>query len=123
MKQIVLLITLVFSSLYAQAVDMNPISAAFKAGNASPLASFMDQEIDIAVPGSTKKCNANEAVALLNSFFQQNKPVNFTVVHNADKKESGFMVGKITTANKEFRVNLTYRTDNNKAIIQSIRIE
>ncbi|MDR1938098.1 MAG: DUF4783 domain-containing protein, partial [Tannerellaceae bacterium] len=63
------------------------------------------------------------AVALLNSFFNSNKPANFTVVHNADKKESGFLVGKLATAKGEFRVNLTYRTENDKPIIQSIRIE
>jgi hypothetical protein len=114
---------LVFPFLHTQAADMNPISAAFKAGNASSLTSSMDEEVDIAVPGSAKKCNAVEAVALLNSFFTSNKPVNFAIVHNADKKESGFLVGKLATAKKEFRVNITYRTENNKAIIQSIRIE
>jgi hypothetical protein len=126
MKRLILLFTLVFvvlPILYAQAVNMSPISAAFKSGNASSLASGMDKEVDIAVPGSTKKCNADEAAALLNSFFTSNKPTNFTVIHNADKKESGFLVGKLTVAKKEFRVNITYRTENNKAIIQSIRIE
>jgi hypothetical protein len=106
-----------------QAVDVNLMSAAFKAGNASSLAAFMDQEVDVAVPGSTKKCNANEAVVLLNSFFNSNKPTQFTVVHNADKKDSGFLVGKLVTAKGEFRVNITYRTENDKAVIQSVRIE
>jgi hypothetical protein len=123
MKRIVLLFTLVFPFLCAQAVDINPISAAFKAGNASSLASFMDQEVDIALPGVSKKCPAGEAVNLLNAFFQTGKPGNFTVVHNADKKESGFLVGKLATTKGEFRVNITYRTENNKAIIQSVRIE
>jgi hypothetical protein len=113
----------ILASLQTQAVDMNPISAAFKAGNASSLVSFLDQEVDIAIPGVTKKCNAGEAVALLNSFFASNKPAGFTVVHNADKKESGFMVGKLATQKGELRVNITYRTENDKVIIQSIRIE
>jgi hypothetical protein len=123
MKRTILFFTLVFSFVCAQAADITPISGAFKAGNASVLASLMEEEVDVAVPGSTKKCNAAEAVALLNTFFASNKPVSFAVVHNADKKESGFVVGKLTTAKGEFRVNVTYRTDGNKAIIQSIRIE
>ncbi|GHT29305.1 hypothetical protein AGMMS49574_05710 [Bacteroidia bacterium] len=123
MKRIVLFLTAVFSFLYVQAADISLISGAFKAGNASTLVSSMDQEVDLAVPGSTKKCDANGAVSMLNAFFGSNKPTGFTVVHNADKKESGFVVGKLTTAKGEFRVNITYRADGDKAIIQSIRIE
>lgn len=123
MKRLIVLFTLFCPFLYAQVGNMSPISTAFKAGSASSLASGMDKEVNIAVPGSTKKCNAGEAAALLNSFFMSNKPVGFTVLHNADKKETGFLVGKLATSQKEFRVNITYRTENNKAIIQSIRIE
>lgn len=123
MKRIILLLTLALSSLCAQAVDMNLISAAFKAGNASSLAAVMDSEVDMAIPGATNKCNAAQAVALLNEFFRLNKPAGFSVLHKADKKESGFMVAKIITPKKEYRLNLTYRTEDDKAIIQSIRIE
>jgi hypothetical protein len=123
MIRVVLFFTLLFSSSFTQAIDINPIAASFKAGNALPLASFMDQAVDIAVPASTKKCNPQEAVAMLNSFFNSNQPTQFTVVHNADKKDSGFLVGKLLTPNGEFRVNITYRTENDKDIIQSIRIE
>jgi hypothetical protein len=127
MKRFIVLFTMIFTMifpfLYAQVGNTSPISAAFKAGSASSLASGMDKEVDITVPGSTKKCNADEATALLNSFFVSNKPTGFIIVHNADKKESGFLVGKLATSKKEFRVNITYRTEDNKVIIQSIRIE
>ncbi|MDR0430210.1 MAG: DUF4783 domain-containing protein [Tannerellaceae bacterium] len=123
MKRIFVILTLVFSFLSVHAADITPISNAFKSGNASPLTSSMDKEVDVAVPGSSKKCGGSEAVAMLNTFFGANKPAGFSVLHNADKKDSGFLVGKLPTANGEFRVNVTYKSDGNKAIIQSIRIE
>ncbi|MDR2389118.1 MAG: DUF4783 domain-containing protein [Tannerellaceae bacterium] len=123
MIRIALFFTLLFSSLFTQAIDLNLITASFKAGNVSPLAAFMDQEVDIAVPASAKKCNPGEAVGLLNSFFSSNRTTQFTVVHNADKKDSGFLVGKLLTAGGEFRVNITYRAGSDKDMIQSIRIE
>lgn len=123
MKRLIVLFTMLCPFLYAQVSNTSPISAAFKAGNAASLASGMDKEVNIAVPGSTKTCNAGEATELLNSFFLSNKPAGFTIVHNADKKETGFLVGKLATPKKEYRVNITYRTENNKVIIQSIRIE
>ncbi|MDR1645161.1 MAG: DUF4783 domain-containing protein [Tannerellaceae bacterium] len=123
MARIVFFLAAVFSSLFAQAVDVSPISATFRAGNVAPLVTLMDQEVDIAIPGATKKCNADEAVALLNSFLRSNKPSDFTTLHNADKKDNGFLVAKLLTSQGEFRVNITYRIGNEKIIIQSVRIE
>lgn len=124
MKRFVIIIcTLVFSLLYVNAADITSISNAFKAGNASTLTASMDKEVDVAVPGSSKKCNGSEAVALLNTFFESNKPTGFSVLHNADKKDSGFLVGKLPTSKGEFRVNVTYHSEGEKAIIQSVRIE
>jgi hypothetical protein len=123
MKRLVMILTLVFSFLSVRAADIAPISNAFKSGNASSLTSSMDSQVDMAVPGSSKKCNGSEAVAMLNTFFGDNKPNGFSVVHNADKKDNGFLVGKLPTAKGEFRVNVTYKLNGDKVIIQSIRIE
>ena len=123
MKRIFLLPVLLFTFSCLYAADITPVSTAFKAGNASGLASSFDAEVDMALAGSSKKCDAKGAVDMLNAFFATNKPTAFTVVHNADKKESGFIVAKLTTAKGEYRVNISYRTDGSKAMIQSIRIE
>lgn len=123
MKRLFLTLVLALACLSAMAADIVAISNAFKGGNASSLNTTMDTEVDMALPGTSKKCNANDAVSMLNAFFGSNKPSGFTVVHHADKKETGFFVGKLPTASGEFRVNVTYRADGNKAIIQSIRIE
>ena len=119
MKRLFLTLALVLSVLSVMAADIVP----FKRGNVSSLSGSMDKEVDMALPGSSKKCNANDAVSMLNAFFGGNKPTGFTVVHHADKKETGFFVGKLPTSSGEYRVNVTYRAEGNKAIIQSIRIE
>lgn len=123
MKRLFLTLALVLSCLSLMAADIVPISNAFKGGNASSLNGTMDKEVDMALPGASKKCNANDAVSMLNTFFGSNKPTGFSVVHHADKKDTGFFVGKLPTASGEYRVNVTYRAEGNKAIIQSIRIE
>ncbi|MDR1981963.1 MAG: DUF4783 domain-containing protein [Tannerellaceae bacterium] len=123
MKRLFVLFTFICSCLYVCAADITLISNAFKNGDVSMLTSCMDTEVDIDLPGVSKKCPANDAVALLDTFFRSNKPGGFSVVHHADKKESGFFVGKLPTETGEFRVNITYRAEKNKAVIQSIRIE
>lgn len=123
MKRLLFAFAFALSVLSLNAADISGITNAFKGGNASSLTATMDAEVDVAIPGATKKCNGADAVSALNSFFSSNKPAEFSVVHHADKKENGFFVGKLTTADKSFRVNITYRADGDKAIIQSIRIE
>lgn len=123
MKRILLTFALILSIWSVQAADINNISNAFKGGNASSLSKAMDKEIDMALPGSSKKCNANEAVSMLTTFFKSHKPAGFSVVHHADKKDTGFFVAKLSTDQGEYRVNVTYRAEGDKAIIQSIRIE
>lgn len=123
MKRFLLIFALLFSFLSIHAADITKISNAFKAGNASTLTAAMDTEIDMAIPSSSKKCNGNDAITMLNTFFRTNKPSAFTILHHADKKESGFFVAKLATSTGEFRVNITYRSDGDNAIIQSIRIE
>jgi len=83
----------------------------------------MDTEVDIAVPGTKQKGSGADAAAILTKFFESSKPTDFTVLHNADKNDSGFIVGKLVTGNGEFRVNITYITKGANVLIQSIRIE
>jgi hypothetical protein len=109
------------TSLYA--ADITIISNAFASGSMTSLAANMDTEVDLALQGKAQKMDGAQAIAQLNRFVETNKPTGFTVAHHADRKETGFLVGKLATGNGEFRVNVTYAVKNNKITIQSIRIE
>ena len=106
-----------------QSADIKPVTEAFKAGNADILKDKMATEVDIVVPGASKKGTGDEAITILKSFFQVNKPTGFTVAHHADKNDSGFFVGKLAIGEKELRVNITYTTKDGKILITIIRIE
>lgn len=123
MKRLFLTWVFILSIMSVTAADIGSISNAFKGGNASSLSESMDKEVDIVLPYSSKKCPVNDAISLLNAFFENHQPTDFKIVHHADKKENGFFVGKLPTSSGEFRVNVTYRSNSGKAIIQSIRIE
>jgi len=116
-------LALMLSILSAQAADITLITKAFKAGNAEQLKGNMDEEVNISVPGTTKKGAGNDAIVVLKSFFQKNKASDFTVSHHADKNTSGFFVGKLVTDKGSFRVNVTYTVKDNVVLIQAIRIE
>ena len=116
-------LALALSVLSVQAADITSITKAFKAGNADSLKGNMDIEVNITVPGTTKKGAGNEALVVMKTFFQANKVSDFTVSHHADKNTSGFFVGKLVTEKATFRVNVTYTTKAGTVLLQAIRIE
>jgi hypothetical protein len=123
MKKTVFTFAFILSVLSVQAADIKAIVDAFGSGNAALLATCMDSEVDVALPETARKVNGQEAVDLLARFFGAGKVSGLTVAHHADKKESGFIVGKLATEKGDFRVNITYRTRADQVFIQSIRIE
>jgi hypothetical protein len=123
MKRIAYILVLTFSALSINAADITLIVNAFKEGKVSGITGNMDTEVDVAVPGTTKKGTGADAVAILTRFFESDSPTGFTVLHHADKNDTGFFVGRLTTGKGEFRVNITYVIKDNKVLIQSIRIE
>ena len=123
MKRFLLTCALLCAFCSLQAADLAGITKAFKEGKAETLAGKMTETIDLALPEKTLTCEGDQAIEALNSFFGQHKPASFTVVHHADKSANGFLVAKLHTEAGDYRVNITYKTDNNTAIIQSIRIE
>ena len=118
--------TIILSLLTAwgvYAADITPITEAMKSGNTGALSGSMYTEADVSVPGVSQRASAAEAAAILGRFFQGNPPTGFTVVHQADKNDGGFVVGKMQTAGREYRVNITYVIKDGRALMQTIRIE
>ena len=123
MKRFLLTCALLCAFCSLQAADLAGITKAFKEGKAETLTGKMAATIDLALPEKTLTCEGDQAIKALNSFFGQHKPASFTVVHHADKSANGFLVAKLHTEAGDYRVNITYKAENNTAIIQSIRIE
>jgi hypothetical protein len=76
--------------LSIHAADITGVVNAFKEGIVSEITGNMDVEVDITVPGTTKKGTGADAVAILTRFFDSDKPTGFTVLHHADKNENYF---------------------------------
>lgn len=123
MKRLLLMVLLLTNVFLLNAADITAISTAFQKGDAVSLQSAMAQSVDMAISDENKNCNTQEAISMLSEFFKLHKPESYQLVHHADKGENGFFVAKLKAGKQLYRVNVTYKTENNKIIIQSIRIE
>ncbi len=123
MKRYLLLMALAAAAICMQAADLTAITTVLKTGNTEGLQSYMDESVDMAIADSSRTCNAEEAVAMLKNFLDANKPSAFSVLHHADREDSGFLVAKLTAGKQSYRVNVIYKVEEEKVLIQSIRIE
>ena len=124
-KRVVLLLTGLFiwmSSLFAQDVPVGVI-VAFKKGNSQELNRYLGDKVDLIIQNKSTNVDRGTAEGTLSGFFSSNKVSGFNVNHQGQRDESSFVIGTLTTANGNFRVNCFIRRVQNKYVIHQIRID
>lgn len=124
-KRVVLLLTGLFiwmSSLFAQDVPVGVI-VAFKKGNSQELNRYLGDKVDLIIQNKSTNVERGTAEGTLSGFFSSNKVSGFNVNHQGQRDESSFVIGTLTTANGNFRVNCFFRRVQNKYVIHQIRID
>ncbi|WP_294591312.1 DUF4783 domain-containing protein [uncultured Bacteroides sp.] len=124
-KRVVLLLTYLFiwmSSVFAQDVPVGVI-VAFKKGNSQELSRYLGDKVDLIIQNKSTDANKVTAEGAIADFFSRNKVNGFNVNHQGKRDESSFIIGTLTTANGNFRVNCFFRRVQNKYVINQIRID
>ena len=90
------------------------VVVAFKKGNAQGLKPCLSEQVDLLMD-SRNVCNKREATLVkLTEFFAANKVQHFEVNHQGKRNESSFVIGTLTTANGQYRVNCFFRLLNDR---------
>ena len=124
-KRVVLLLTCLFlwvSSIFAQDVTVGVVEP-FKKGNSQELNKYLGEKVDLVIQNRSTSVDKQTAEGTLASFFNSNKVSGFNVNHEGKREESSFIIGTLTTANGNFRVNCFFRRVQNKYFINQIRID
>ena len=109
-------------SLMAQDVPAGVV-AAFKKGNSQELNGYLSDKVELILESRSINVDNQAAEKKMESFFSGNRVSGFTVNHQGKRNESSFIVGTLTTANGNFRVNCFFRKVANKYVIHQIRID
>jgi len=127
MKKIISLLvismTLFSFSVHAQS-DTNDIINAFKQADATAVANYFENMVDLTLPGKAeiKDISKAQASIALKSFFSENGINGF---EPASQRESGtimYIAGKMTGKGKPFNVTLLLKNKDGKHFITSVRI-
>lgn len=109
------------SMLLAQDVPVGVVLA-FKKGSSQELNKFLGDKVDLVILNRSTNTDKQAAESAISTFFADNKVRGFNVNHQGKRDESSFVIGTLTTANGNFRVNCFFKRVQNKYLIHQIRI-
>jgi len=112
-----------FASNMLFAQNVSDVEAAFRKGNANLLLPQLSDEVDWIFTTENSSLSKSTFVATLNQFFKNNPPKDFNVVHNGQRGESKFLIGKYISAKETYRIHLLYKKNSNTYLITQVRIE
>lgn len=124
-KRILLLIVstlFITVTSFAQDVPVGVV-VALKKGNSQELCNYVSGNVELIILSSKSTADRITAESTLGGFFSQNQVKGFNVNHEGKRDESSFVIGTLTTANGNFRVNCFFKKTQNKYVIHQIRID
>jgi hypothetical protein len=110
------------SPLQTQQTFENGLIDAFKTGNAERIAAYFGENVDLSILGKTNLYSSSQAQQILQHFFTDHAPSEFTVIHKGQARASQYFIGELTTANGIYRVTINSKTEGNKKVINSLTI-
>lgn len=120
----ILFITLI--AVNASAQVPKDIIKSFDTGNSKLLSDFFNQDVELVVLDNDNVYSKAQAEQIVASFFKSFPPIDkeaFTVIHNSEKEDPKFVIGKLKTTKGNFRVNFLLKKTGTKEYIHQLRIE
>jgi hypothetical protein len=124
-----LFFTLAFSLLVVSLSAIKPLSgldeviSALRSGNATELARYVDDNIEISLPDKSDGYSKAQAVIILQTFFNNNGVRGFAVTHKGDNGGSQFCIGTLQTKSGNYRTTVFMKTKNGRQLVKEIRFQ
>lgn len=95
----------------------------FETGNLKSLSPYLNNTIELTIDGNEDVYSKAQAEIILRDFFKKNPPNRFIILHEGGKENSKYAIGRLITANQNFRITLLLKQDNDNYYIHQLRIE
>lgn len=115
-----LLLLLLSNNLFSQIPSQ--IENGLKTGNAKMIASCFNDNIELVILDKENVCSKEQGEMILSDFFSKNRPTDFKLTHQGGT-DSVYGIGKMQTANANFRIYFMLKSFANKPLLVQLRIE
>lgn len=125
MKSILICLVMIATPMSESLPDMSGITKALRSGDATTLASFFAEDVELAVMEDEDMYAKDEAEKLLADFFSQNKPKSFSQVHKGTSRgeDSHYVIGDLVAGSKTYRIYIYLKEIGDTYQIEELRIE
>jgi hypothetical protein len=123
MKKFLLPIVITALLMSFTIVSITEVVNAIKTGNATAVARYFDNTVEITLPEKGNSYSKSQAELVLRDFFNTNGVKNFEVIHKSENAGSQFCIGNLTTNNGVFRTTIYMKQKGGMEVIQELRFE
>lgn len=124
MKRFFTLVFVSFSLLsYTTLPGIEDVVSALKSGNASQVARYFDNTVEITLPEKSNSYSKSQAEVILKDFLANNPVKSFTVKHTGNNAGSEYLIGTLVTRNGSYRTTVFMKQKADKQFLQDIRFE
>lgn len=124
--RIISVITLCFFFITAAAKPSEGLDDVIKAlqkGDANELGKYIDDNVEITLPGKADTYSRAQAAIILQDFFNNNGVKGFEVKHKGDNGGSQFCIGTLMTRSGNYRATVFMANKGGKQVIKEIRFQ
>lgn len=115
---------LIVSSAFTPAHrGLDEVIAALNRGNATELAQYIDDNIEIGLPDKTDTYSRAQALMIFRDFFANNGVRSFAVKHQGDNGGRQFCIGTLNTRTGAYRTTVFMTTKAGKQLVKEIRFQ
>ncbi len=115
-----LLLTL---SSAAQSGNIDGVISALRTGNASGLAKYFDDNVELSLPVKSDSYSKAQAQVILKDFFANNGVRDFDLKHKGESPGGNYCIGTLQTKSGNFRAHVFMKTKGNKEVLKEIRFQ
>lgn len=108
---------------FTSLVGLEEVVSALKNNNASQVALYFDNTVDITLPEKSNSYSKSQAEVILRDFLSNNPVKSFEKIHKGDNNGSQYCIGKLVTKNKVYRTTIFMKYKGDKQFLQEIRFE
>ncbi len=103
--------------------SIDEVITAMKAGNATEIARFFDNTVEINTPDKSSSYSKSQAQLVLKDFFNSNPVKSFEVLHKGENAGSQFCIGTLITKGGTYRTTIFMKQKGDKQLLQGITFE
>ena len=102
---------------------IDEVIAAMKTGNASLVAKYFDNNVEISMPDKSNSYSKSQAELVLKDFFSSNPVKSFEIIHKGENAGSQYCIGTLQTKNGAYRTTIFMKQKGDGQVLQELRFE